>query len=172
MATATSGYVRVVAQNVYDDESFFEGYSKLPRSVEGLDGAPEWQVLRSMLPPLNGRKVLDLGCGFGWFCRWAMSEQASRVVGIDLSERMLDRARQGTARGMIEYRQADLDGVVLPAGLFDLVYSSLTLHYVIDLDRLLKARAGRSVGWAPTVGPFDELDGDHESDGEDRKSVV
>ena len=50
------------------------------------------------------------------------------------------------------------------------------LHGVGDLDVVatlaldegipLRARAGRSVGWAPAVGPFDEFDGDHEGDGE------
>jgi len=24
-----------------------------------------------MVPDLRGRRVLDLGCGYGWFCRWA-----------------------------------------------------------------------------------------------------
>jgi hypothetical protein len=31
-----------MTQNIYDNEEFFAGYSRLPRSVEGLDGAPEW----------------------------------------------------------------------------------------------------------------------------------
>ena len=41
-----------MTQNIYDDEAFFAGYSQLPRSVQGLDGAPEWPVLRGMLPEL------------------------------------------------------------------------------------------------------------------------
>ena len=43
-----------MTQNIYDDEQFFEGYSRLPRSVEGLDGAPEWPALRALLPDLRG----------------------------------------------------------------------------------------------------------------------
>jgi len=34
-----------MTQNIYDDPQFFEGYGRLPRSVEGLDGAPEWPAL-------------------------------------------------------------------------------------------------------------------------------
>jgi SAM-dependent methyltransferase len=34
-----------VTQNIYDDAKFFEGYSRLPRSVEGLAGAPEYSSL-------------------------------------------------------------------------------------------------------------------------------
>ena len=58
-----------MTQNIYDNESFFAVYSRLPRSVEGLDGAPEWPTLRAMLPEVSGRRAVDLGCGFGWFCR-------------------------------------------------------------------------------------------------------
>ena len=43
-----------VSQNIYDDPAFFEGYCRLPRSVEGLDGAPEWPVLQRMLPEMEG----------------------------------------------------------------------------------------------------------------------
>ncbi len=34
-----------MAQNIYDNPAFFEGYAQLPRSVQGLDGAPEWRFL-------------------------------------------------------------------------------------------------------------------------------
>jgi SAM-dependent methyltransferase len=71
-----------VTQNIYDDPTFFAGYRGLPRSLEGLDGAPEWPALRAMLPDLKDRRVLDLGCGFGWFSRWAREAGASRVLAI------------------------------------------------------------------------------------------
>ncbi|HEY1299762.1 MAG TPA: class I SAM-dependent methyltransferase, partial [Stellaceae bacterium] len=80
-------------QNIYDDAEFFAEYSRLPRSVAGLDGAPEWPALHALLPDLSGASVLDLGCGFGWFCRWARQQGAARVLGIDISRRMLERAR-------------------------------------------------------------------------------
>lgn len=132
-----------MAQNVYDDSSFFEGYAKLGRSVEGLAGAAEWPSLRAMLPAIAGRAVLDLGCGYGWFCRWAAAEGARKVVGVDLSNRMLERAEQDAtdATGVIEYQLADLDEITLPSATFDLVHSSLTLHYVVQLDRLFTAVA-------------------------------
>ena len=44
-------------QNIYDDPAFFAGYSQLRRSREGLAGAPEWPVLRSMLPALEGARL-------------------------------------------------------------------------------------------------------------------
>ena len=103
----------------------------------GLDAAPEWPALRALLPPLRGRAVLDLGCGYGWLCRWARAQGAARVIGVDLSERMLERARAETADAGIEYVRADLEDLAPPAGPFDLVYSSLAFHYIKDFAGLL-----------------------------------
>ena len=126
-----------MTQNIYDDEQFFEGYSRLPRSVEGLDGAPEWPALRALLPDLRGLDVLDLGCGFGWFCRWARQQGAAHVLGVDVSEKMLARARATTQDPAITYSRADLERLQLPVASFELVYSSLALHYIEALDRLM-----------------------------------
>jgi SAM-dependent methyltransferase len=126
-----------MTQNIYDNETFFAGYSRLPRSIEGLDGAPEWPSLRAMLPELDRRSVLDLGCGFGWFCRWARRSGAARVVGIDVSERMLARARVETEDSAITYARADLEQFTVSPAAFDLIYSSLAFHYIENLQGLL-----------------------------------
>ncbi len=136
-----------MTQNIYDDEGFFQGYSQLPRSISGLDGAPEWPSLQSLLPDLRGRRVLDLGCGFGWFCRWAREAGAASVLGVDVSERMLARAKAETmgveAMGAetkdptISYLQADLEHLDLQPASIDLAYSSLAFHYLENLGALL-----------------------------------
>ncbi|MBZ9745443.1 class I SAM-dependent methyltransferase [Mesorhizobium sp. CO1-1-7] len=128
-----------MAQNIYDQPDFFAGYSQLGRSVEGLDGAAEWPALRAMLPDVGGLRVVDLGCGFGWFCRWAHENGAREVLGLDLSEKMLARARAAGSDTGITYERADLDQLSLPQGGFDLAYSSLALHYVEDIERLFGA---------------------------------
>jgi SAM-dependent methyltransferase len=133
-----------MAQNIYDNDEFFAGYAQLPRSVEGLAGAPEWPALRALLPDLRGCRVLDLGCGYGWFCRWAREAGATAVLGIDVSEKMLARARADTNDGAITYRRADMERLVLPGAAFDLIYSSLALHYIADVGRLI-AEAYRSL---------------------------
>jgi len=133
-----------MTQNIYDDEEFFQGYSRLRRSVEGLDGAPEWPALRALLPNLSGLAVLDLGCGFGWFCRWARQQGAAYVLGIDISEKMLARGRAATVDQEITYTRADMERLDLPAGSLDVVYSSLALHYVDHLSELM-AQVHRSL---------------------------
>lgn len=125
-----------MTQNIYDTEVFFEGYSKMGRSVEGLAGAPEWPALQAMLPPVPGLKVVDLGCGYGWFSRWAQEQGAEQVLGLDVSQKMLARAKEMTSSSAITYGIADLEKLDLPNAAFDLAYSSLAFHYIVDLKGL------------------------------------
>ena len=127
-----------MAQNIYDDEAFFAAYAQLPRSVGGLNGAAEWVSIQEMLPDMRGLRVIDLGCGYGWFCRWSAEAGAAQVHGVDLSAMMLERAVADTNDDRITYEQRDLDSLELDPGQYDLVYSSLTFHYLVDLDRLFR----------------------------------
>lgn len=130
-----------MSQNIYDDEAFFAGYAALPRSKKGFDGAPEWPSLRALLPELKGVDVLDLGCGYGWFCRFAAEAGANHVTGIELSERMLDKARADTASVNVTYERGDMEGLALPDAAFGVVYSSLAFHYVENFYGLIETIA-------------------------------
>ena len=76
--------------------------------------------------------MLDLGCGFGAFARWAREMGAASVLGVDRSENMLARARAQTQDPGVTYALADIEHLALPEAAFDLVYSALTLHYIAD----------------------------------------
>jgi SAM-dependent methyltransferase len=123
-----------MSQNIYDDPTFFDGYSKMPRSVGGLGSAEEWPVLRGLLPGLAGKRLLDLGCGFGWHCRYARQQGAAYVLGVDISAQMLERARALGDDQAIEYRHAGIEEVDLRDEEFDVVISSLAFHYVERYD--------------------------------------
>ena len=125
-------------ENQYDDSHFFEQYSHFPRSVEGLSAAGEWHALKALLPDFRGKRVLDLGCGFGWHCRYAAEQGAAQVLGIDLSEKMLSQAEVRNPHPVITYRRAAIENLDLPDGSFDVVLSSLALHYVEDLDQVCR----------------------------------
>ena len=127
-----------MAQNIYDNPDFFAGYSQLPRQVDGLEGAPEWRAIQTLLPELSGKRVADLGCGFGWASRWFHDQGAASVLGFDLSQNMIERAKADTRVAGIEYQIADLETLDLPEAAFDLVYSALTFHYVRDFVRLIR----------------------------------
>lgn len=126
-----------MSRNIYDDPDFFAGYAQLPRSQQGLDAAPEWPSLKAMLPDLSNLNVLDLGCGYGWFCRSARQQGASQVLGIDLSRKMLDQAIAMTDDPGITYQLGNLTDLTLPPQTFDVTYSSLAFHYLPDLAPML-----------------------------------
>lgn len=124
-------------ENKYDDPVFFEKYSHMARSEQGLAGAGEWDTLKRMLPALKGRRVLDLGCGYGWHCIYAAQHGAAEVTGIDLSEKMLRVAREKTRLPQVTYRHMAIEDAAFPAGSFDVVLSSLAFHYLSDFGVLL-----------------------------------
>ena len=126
-----------MAQNIYDKPEFFHGYSQMRRSVHGLDGASEWPAVRALLPDLAGKRVIDLGCGFGWFSRFAMVQGAASVLGLDISEKMIARARAETTDVAITYEIADLEHLELAGASFDFAHSSLALHYIEDFAGLV-----------------------------------
>ncbi|MGK5040311.1 class I SAM-dependent methyltransferase [Janthinobacterium sp. GB1R12] len=128
-----------MTQNIYDNDAFFTAYSQLPRSVGGLGSAPEWPALRAMLPALHDKNVLDLGCGYGWFCRWAAEQGAARVLGVDVSEKMLAQASGMGEQTTVSYARLDLEQLAVAPAAYDLVYSSLAFHYIDNFAALLAA---------------------------------
>lgn len=125
-------------ENKYDEEMFFEKYSKMERSQKGLQGAGEWSELKKILPDFRGRRVLDLGCGYGWHCKYAADNGALSVLGTDISRKMLEVAERKNSDSRIEYRRIAMEDLDFPAGAFDVVLSSLAFHYVRDFEPLIK----------------------------------
>ncbi|ASZ12863.1 class I SAM-dependent methyltransferase [Chitinophaga pendula] len=125
-------------ENKYDDARFFSRYGKMQRSQLGLAGAGEWHALRHMLPTVAGKDVLDLGCGFGWHCRYVMEHGAGSVVGIDISEKMLARAREINSMEGITYMRQAIEDVKYPPERFDVVFSSLAFHYLASFDDICR----------------------------------
>lgn len=121
-------------ENKYDTPDFFEKYSQMQRSVKGLQGAGEWYILEQMLPAFTDKAVLDLGCGFGWHCRYAMEHGAKSVVGIDISANMLKEAERVNSLPGIEYIQQPVEDISFEDNTFDIVLSSLTFHYIKSFE--------------------------------------
>lgn len=125
-------------ENRYDDPTFFDKYAQMDRSQKGLAGAGEWPALQKLLPSLAEKHVLDLGCGYGWHCLYAARQGAAGVVGLDLSEKMLEVAREKNAAPNIEYRLGSIEDANFAPGSFDVVLSSLALHYVQDFGSVCR----------------------------------
>ncbi|MBV9247672.1 MAG: class I SAM-dependent methyltransferase [Acetobacteraceae bacterium] len=136
----------MTAQNIYDDPEFFAGYAQLPRSASGLKAVYEWPAFQRLLPAsLDGARVLDLGCGLGYYAEEMRRRGAREVIAVDLSQRMLDAARQRIHDAGIKLVRANLEEFIPEKMAFDLALSSLTLHYVADYPCLVRRVAAALV---------------------------
>lgn len=122
--------------NVYDNQAFFDEYAKMHRSQHGLEGAGEWHQLQPLFPDLTGKRVLDLGCGYGWHCKYAIERGAKAVLGLDLSEKMIAAAQDKNCDDRITYKVCGLDEFDYPQDSYDFVVSNLVLHYIEKLDEV------------------------------------
>ncbi|MEL7647377.1 MAG: class I SAM-dependent methyltransferase [Sedimentibacter sp.] len=118
-------------QNIYDDNGFFESYKQL-RSGVNANEIVEIPALFEMLPPLSGLRILDLGCGYGEHCVKYIEMGADKVVGIDISEKMLQVAINENSSPQIIYKKLYMEDLSELNPSFDLIVSSLALHYIED----------------------------------------
>lgn len=113
------------------------------------------ECLLGLTPELAGADVLDLACGQGLATRALAAAGAARVVGVDTSTGMLDRARQHeteetTATGIVSFVHDDAEHLAeLDDAMFDGVTCQLGLMDIPDLDATLHAvhRVLRPGGW-------------------------
>jgi SAM-dependent methyltransferase len=98
-------------------------------------------ALLGLLPPVAGLRVLDAGCGPGIYAAWLL-EHGAEVVGLDISPRMVERARARLGE-RAAFHVADLSQplTMLDDASFDLVVSALALDYVRDWATLFRELA-------------------------------
>ncbi|MCM6944410.1 methyltransferase domain-containing protein [Staphylococcus aureus] len=124
-------------ENKYDDNIFFQKYSQMSRSQKGLAGAGEWETLKKMLPDFKGKRVLDLGCGYGWHCIYAMENGASSVVGVDISNQMLDLAKSKRQLTNTVYLNMNAEQLNFNEK-FDFIVSRTTFHHLDDIASVIQ----------------------------------
>ncbi len=121
---------------IYDNETFFAEYRTLRRRDDCLNDLLEQPAIKKLLPDLRGKAVLDLGCGFGANCLDFAHRGAERVVGLDVSEKMLRAAQAESSAPQIEYLHMDMSDISRINESFDLIYSSLAFHYIENFSQL------------------------------------
>ncbi len=119
-------------QNIYDNETFFGEYRKLREREVNANNLFELPTLFSLLPDLEGKKVLDLGCGSGERCIDYLKKGAASVTGVDISEKMLAVAEAENNDLRITYLKMPMEEIGAIDDEFDVVISSLAFHYVED----------------------------------------
>ncbi len=131
--------------SIYDRENFFELYRKLRANPISLNEIVEKPTMLSLLPDLQGKKLLDLGCGTGAHLQLYLERGAKTVVGVDLSANMLELAQSdlekcGQFQGRFSLYQLAMEKLAdLPDSNFDIITGSFAFHYVQDFPALLSA---------------------------------
>ena len=94
-------------------------------------------TLMSLIGDPAGKKVVDLACGEGFYTRRVKQKGAAKVLGVDLSEGMIElaRAQEREQERGIEYRVADVRGLDLRVE-HDLAIAAYLLNYARDRDEL------------------------------------
>ena len=133
--------------NQKDDDFSYDSIAA--NYADNVDTAPynalyERPAMLSMLPALDGVRILDAGCGSGWYAE-QLANRGAIVDGVDGSASMVARARErfsrlpGDLREHVTFHVADLGGPLpFDAGRFAGVVSPLVLHYLRD--------------WGPALG--------------------
>ena len=94
-------------QNIYDDPEFFAGYRNLRDNLVALHENVIQPMLSAIVPTASGKRVVDLGCGEGFYCRIAADQGATHVIGVSTRpKKMLDVARERASGDRIDYVQA------------------------------------------------------------------
>ena len=99
--------------------------------AEEIDREERREIL-SILPPFEGRCVLELGAGIGRFTRYFV-ESAERVVAVDFVDAFVAENRKTNGgHGNAEFICADIRGLGFPAHGFDLIFTNWLLAYLDD----------------------------------------
>src|SRR3712207_733090 len=121
-------------------------WGRLAKGMLGPGMAEEHRIARLLLGLSTGDGVLDVGCGTGNFTReFARSVGPDGLaVGIDLSETMLSRAVEDTARAELEqagYVRGDAEGLPFRDASFDAVCCFAALNLFADPIRAIDSMA-------------------------------
>ncbi|HHC6519744.1 TPA: malonyl-ACP O-methyltransferase BioC [Vibrio parahaemolyticus] len=131
----------MVLDNVHQDKEAIA--SSFGRAADTYDKHAAFQrdvghrLLEKLPSDLTNKRVLDLGCGTGYFSQLLLERGAS-VVCADLSQGMLDKARERCGDHNVRYVVADAESLPFEDASFDYVFSSLALQWCVDLSYPLR----------------------------------
>jgi arsenite methyltransferase len=143
---------RTMAQLVFDEETA----RAIERVYESRDAQRRREIVRAALATTNGDRILDVGCGPGFYCAELLAEvgPSGSVVGVDGSPAMLAlAARRCEGAGNVEFHEADATSLPVPDASVDRALCVQVLEYVPDpaaalaeMHRALRP-GGRVIVW-------------------------
>lgn len=155
-----SGFHDKLADETDTDKIDIQKYFASPTAIE-------YQYAFSTLGNIKGKKILDLGCGFGEASIFFALGKAE-VTALDISPKMLDNVKNISKRYKVEEKiktlKAPAEKIPLPSESFDLIYGASILHHLElttaawEIKRLLR-KNGKAVfieplGYNPLINVY------------------
>lgn len=91
------------------------------------DDVSDYKYIDKFIQSLNGKMVLDVGCGVGEDCKY-IDQKGLYAIGIDLSEGMLRIAKDKYPNG--RFQSMDMTNITYPANSFDGIISNCSLFHI------------------------------------------
>lgn len=126
-----------MTSNCYDIESFSQNYLRWRKNRYSANELVEKPNFLKLLPEVKGRRVLDLGCGFGSFTNLIYDMGAFEVAGVDASEKMITLARANCGERNIAYSVKNVVEIDFQPDSFDIIISNLVFHYIKDISDII-----------------------------------
>lgn len=116
-----------------------QAYVEITKHIGGL---PATRTLLSLCHIEDAREILEVGCGIGIGPAHVAKRYDCRVVGVDISERMIEwsrrRAREERVQDRIEFRVADVLALPFESDRFDATFCESVLAFVADKERAIR----------------------------------
>jgi ubiquinone/menaquinone biosynthesis C-methylase UbiE len=94
---------------------------------------PVHEALIQALGPVEGRRILDIGCGTGTLTL-ALARRSARAIGVDPAPRMVAQARAKQGDAPVTFMVASAEALPFPDSSFDGATASLTVHHWRDAE--------------------------------------
>ncbi len=121
---------------VYDENHFFEQFMNRRLRENSPNNIMEKPDLLELLGNVEGKNILDLGCGESLFGKELLAAGATYYLGVDGSNNMIDKAREtfsGIDQELYSFQCTSLESLKMEPGQFDLVISRMVFHYIEQL---------------------------------------
>lgn len=135
-----------------DEQDVYRNWGKLSKRFDHVFFGPNTSyyerifddLVRTGLESGGEKRVLEIGCGTGWYSDRIASFGAASVLGIDISPKRLEQARQKYERPgkSLKYALADVSEGL--EGVFDVIVAKAILHH-LDYQRLVPAVYGKNL---------------------------
>jgi len=131
----------ITKKNAQADTKFLDMQADVgvTKHIGGFEATNE---LLSLCHIEGAREVLNVGCGIGVGSTYIARKYGCHVVGVDISERMIEwsrqRAREERVEAKVEFRTADVLDLPFEAGRFDVVFAESVLIFVEDKAQAIR----------------------------------